>query len=305
MSIGTIGVIRPSDVSKDDISIYYNYTSKRSVENNDFFTLNVNDVLVDNLSLPVSDGENYIDGNENLLEGIYSLKLPATIFNQLGIYTIYIKPKSYNSVIVDCGVLSSLSTINGIVLDGSLFVNKNLIANNALQGYRVEYIDSNGKKIRNVVRYVVTSNKVVPIGENTGNGSDKAIRYRFDDNGTLLFLQLTPSSSSDIKPNISPFIGVKGQSIILTNTYFTPEILEVELVENTIDTVANIMTGNQIKDIQNGVLTYYDNDADKTITQQFNLYEIKSENDLPLYEVREKRVEIDNNQNFNVVVDGI
>ena len=39
-----------------------------------------------------------IEGNENLMEGLYTLKLPATTFNQLGIYTIYIKPLSTPAV---------------------------------------------------------------------------------------------------------------------------------------------------------------------------------------------------------------
>lgn len=299
MAIGTYGVVRPSDVSISDISMYYNYTPNRETLNDIMYTLNPNEILSYNY-LP--DGEQ-ISGNENLLEGLYNMKLPASIFNQLGIYTIYIKPKSYATVIVDCSVLSSLPSVKGILLDINTLPD-NLKGNNALQGYRIEYIDTSGVKLRNVVRYVVTSNKVVPVSENVGNTSQKAIRYRFDDAGSLLFLQLTPSSSSDVKPNVSPFIGNPGQTIIMSNTYFSPLAIEVELVQNTIDTLANILAGNQVKDIQNGILTYYD--ENNVITNQFNLFEIKDDvTDVPLYEVKQKRTNIDETQNFDNVIDGI
>ena len=299
MAIGTYGIVRPSDVNITDINMYYNYTPNRETLDNVIYTLNPNEILSYNY-LPDSE---QITGNENLLEGLYNMKLPAAIFNQLGIYTIYIKPKTYSTVIVDCSVLSSLPSVKGILLDINTLPD-NLKANNALQGYRIEFIDTSGIKLRNVVRYVVTSNKVVPVSENVGNTSQKAIRYRFDDAGSLLFLQLTPSSSSDVKPNVTPFIGNPGQTIIMSNTYFSPLTIEVELVQNTIDTLANILAGNQVKDVQNGILTYYD--ENNVITNQFNLFEIKDDvTNVPLYEVKQKRTNIDETQDFNNVVDGI
>jgi hypothetical protein len=295
MATGFYGISRGSDVNIEDINVYYNYTPDRQTINNVILALNSTDVLSYNF-LPVTE---QISGNENLLEGLYNLKLPAATFNQLGIYTIYLKPKTFTTVIVDCSVLSSLPSIKGIVLDANSLP-ANLIANNALQGYRIEYINTNGTKLRNVVRYVSTSNKVVPVSENVGNTSQKSIRYRFDDSGSLIFLQLTPSSSSDVKPNILPFIGNPGQSIILSNTNFTPLVIEVELVENTIDSIFNIVAGNQIKDVQNGILTAYD--ENNIITNQFDLYTIKDDvTDVPLYEVKEKRTNIDLTQDFNSI----
>lgn len=301
MAIGTYGIVRPSDVNINDISMYYNYVPNRETLSNIIYPLNPVELLSYNY-LP--DNEQ-IANSENLLEGLYNLKLPATIFNQLGIYTIYIKPKTYTTVIVDCSVLSSLPSVKGIVLDLNTLP-ANLQANNALQGYRVEYInqDANNTKMRNTVRYVATANKAVPISENVGNTNQKAIRYRFDDAGTLLFLQLTPSSSSDVKPNVLPFIGNPGQTIILSNTFFSPLVIEIDMVQNTVDTLANILTGNQVKDVQKGILTYYD--ENNIITDQFNLFEIKDDvTDVPLYEVKERRTNIDETQNFDAVVEGI
>jgi len=299
MAIGTYGITRPADVSINDIDMYMNYVPNRQTFNNEITNLNAEEIL-SYCYLPIDD---QISGYENLLEGLYDLRLPASIFNQLGIYTIYIKPKITITTIVDCSVLSALPTVKGIVIDLNS-VPENMRPNNALQGYRIEYINSDGTKLRNVVRYVVTSNKVVPVSENVGNTTQKAIRYRFDDAGTLLFLQVTPSSSSDVKPNALPFIGNVGQSILISNTYFSPMVVEVDLVQNTIDTLSDIVAGEQIKDVQNGILTYFD--RERVITKQFNLFEIKDDvTNVPLYEVKEKRTNIDETENFENVVGDI
>jgi hypothetical protein len=300
MAVGIFGTIRPSDVSIDDIDIYYNYTPNREASNNTIYKLNSSELLTYNY-LPTDE---QLAGNENLLEGLYNLRLPASVFSQLGIYTIYIKPKKVTTIIIDCSVLSSLPSVKGIVLDSN-DLPENLKANNALQGYRIEYIDSTtNNKIRNVVRYVVTSNKVSVVEGNVGNTSQKTVRYKFDDSSSLLFLQLTPSSSSDVKPNASPFIGNPNQTILISNTFFSPLVLEVDMVQNTIDTLSDIVAGEQVKDVDNGILTYYD--SNRVITKQFNIFEIKDDvNNVPLYEVKEKRTNIDESQNFDDIISDI
>jgi len=302
MAVGIYGTTRPADVSVDDIDVYYTYQASRETSpNNIFIKLTSSEILSEN-TLPTN--EEVAGYDENLLEGLYNLRLPATVFGQLGIYTIYLKPKKVYATIMDCSVLSSLPSVKGIVLAIN-DIPEELRPNNALQGYRIEYIDATtDSKIRNVVRYVVTSNKVVPVSENVGNTSQKAIRYRFDDTGTLVFVQLTPSSSSDVKPNVSPFIGNPDQMIIISNTFFSPVVIEVDMVQNTIDTLTNYVAGEQIKDIDNGVLTYYD--QNRVITKQFNIYEIKeSVDNVPLYEVKEKRTNIDETQNFDDITSDV
>jgi len=299
MAVGIYGTVRPSDVSINDIEMFYNYVPNRETTNTEMFRLDTAEFLNETY-LPTDE---QVVGEENILEGLYNMKLPANIFNQTGIYTIYIKPTTTFTTIIDCSVLSSLPTVSGIVLDMNSLPEE-MQANNALQGYRVEYLNDDGTKLRNVVRYVVTSNKVVPVSQNVGNTSQRAIRYRFDDVGTLLFLQLTPSSSSDVKPNVIPFKGVPGQTILLSNTFFNPLAIEVELVRNTLDTIADLVGGEQIKDVDNGILTYYD--SERKITRQFDLYELKDEvGDVPLYEVKERRISIDESQNFNEITDEV
>lgn len=308
MAIGVFGITRPADVSINDIDIYYNYTPNRETTNNNIFKLEATEVLSYNYLPDDGSDVNYNDDfenneNGNILEGLYNLRLPSEIFDEIGIYTIYIKPRMLTTIIEDCGVLSALPTVKGIVLKINE-IPEELLANNALQGYRIEYLDSDGGKLRNVVRYVTTSNRVSPITDNIGNTSQKSIRYRFDNSGTLLFLQLTPSSSSNVKPNASPYIGNPGDIIRYSNTNFSPVVLEVEMVENTIDTIANIIAGEQIKDVQNGVLTYYD--ENREITKQYNLYQIKDDvTDVPLFEVKELRDNIDESQDFDDITDEV
>ena len=296
MSIGVYGNIKPSDVKTDDISVYYNYVPNRETNNSVFNSIVASDILTQ-VSLPSTE---VISGyNENILEGLYDLKLPATVFSSAGIYTLYIKPKVLPAVINDCSVLSALPSVRGIVIETKYF-NENQVKSNALQGFRVEYVNADGTKLRNVSRFVVTSNKVVPVTENVGNTTQKANRYRYDDSGTLLFLQLTPSSSSDVKPNQQPFMGTVGQTVLISNTYFTPLTIEIEMVENTLDTIAQILVGEQINNVKDGMLTYYD--KDRKITNQFDLYIIKDSLDaVPQYEVKEKRTNIDATQDFNSI----
>ena len=310
MAIGTFGITRPADVGISDIDIYYNYTPNRETLNDTMFKLDADEVLTYSYLPDDGSDENFDDNpdlednpNANILEGLYNLRLPSEIFDELGIYTIYLKPRMLTTVIEDCGVLSALPTVKGIVIKASN-VPEDLRPNNALQGYRIEYLTPDGSKLRNVVRYVTTSNRVSPINDNVGNTSQKAVRYRFDDSGTLIFLQVTPSSSSDVKPNALPYIGNPGDIIRYSNTNFNPLVLEIEMVENTIDTIANIIAGEQIKDVQNGILTYYD--ENREITKQFNLYKIKDDvTDVPLFEVKEKRTNIDESQNFDDITEEV
>lgn len=302
MATGTYSGIRASDININDLDVFYTFVSTREQQATDVFRLNPTDVLTE-LLLP-EDEQNPLE--QNLLEGMFNLKLPANVFNSTGIYTIYIRPKMLRLTIVDCGVLSALPTVKGLIIDGNELddFDASLLANNALQGYRIEYINSDGTKLRNTVRYVVTSNKVVPVTENVGNTNQTAIRYRFDDNGTLLFLQVTPSSASSVKPNVTPFIGNPDQTILMSNTNVNPLAIEVEFVENTVDTLVSMVAGEQIKDVDNGIITLYD--ENRNILRQFDLYEIKEDIETTsMYEVKQRRTNIDTSQDFDDITSGV
>jgi hypothetical protein len=301
MAIGTFGNVRAADISPEDLEIFYTYTPNRETLPNGFTALTATEILSE-YKIPSTD-PNFVVGEENLMAGLYNMILPATVFNQLGIYTLYIRPKVVRLKITDCGVLSSLPTVKGIVINAN-DLDANLRSNNALQGYRVEYIESDGTKMRNVVRYITTSNRVVPVTDNIANTSQTAVRYRFDDSGNLLFLQVTPSSASAVKPNVNPFIGAPGQWILMANTNVNPEMLEIEMVENTIDTLVDYVAGEQIRDVKKGILTYYD--KNREITRQFDVYNIEDNiNKEELYEVKQRRETIDQSEDFDTITNDV
>ena len=305
MSVGTFGNVRASDISVGDIDVFYSFSTSRDNNSNEFFRLTSTDVLQE-INLPTGDDLEGL-GEENILEGMYNLTLPANVFNQIGIYTVYLKPTKFRTAIVDCGVLSALPTVKGIVLDSNQLPTE-LTANNALQGYLIEYINDDGTKLRNTSRYIVAANRVVPVTENIGDTSQTSVRYRFDDSGSLIFLQLTPSSSSNLKPNVTPFIGNPNQTILISNTGFNPLSIEVEMTENDINSIVDYVGGEQIKDVDNGILTHYTTDANgnREILKQFDLYEIKDDvGNVSLFEVKEERESIDQSQDYQDITDSV
>jgi hypothetical protein len=102
------------------------------------------------------------------------------------------------------------------------------------------------------------------------NTTQKSIRYRYvEGTSNLIFLTLSPSSSPTNKPNATPFIGQPNQNIIISNTYFNPVTLEIEMVEYDISSLAIALYGNQTKSIDDGIYTIYD--SENNIYRQYNL----------------------------------
>jgi hypothetical protein len=118
-----------------------------------------------------------------------------------------------------------------------------------------------------------------------------------------MFLTVTPSSAPTSRPNVVPFIGDPGQNIILTNTFFNPTTVEVEMVEHDASTLAHALYGNQTRALDSGIYTIYDNNNDNSIYKQYNLYEIKDEFNQTMVEVREERIDIDETLNFDDITE--
>ena len=175
---------------------------------------------------------------------------------------------------------------------------RNKFTPQGLVGYRIEYINNDGTKLPNFYRVVTSSFYCTPITSNLTNSSQKAIRYQYTDQSTnLLFLTVTPSSAPSNRPNTVPFIGEPSQNIVLSNTFFNPTTLEVEMVEHDDTTLAYALYGNQSKSVSDGIYTVYD--GANNIYKQFNLFEIKDEFNETLFEVREERDEIDTTKDFD------
>jgi hypothetical protein len=301
VSIGTYGTVRPSDVSPEDVEIILNYTPSRDVTDQFILRrLNSSSIL-----------RPYFNNNETggtpdveILGGLYNLTLPANEFNALGFYTLYLRPAQIRTLITDCGVLSALPNVKGIVIDlsnvPSNYLNK--FVPQGLVGYRIEYLNPDGSKIPNFFRIVTSSFYCEPVVANLTNTNQKAVRYRYvDGQSNLIFLTVSPSSSPTNKPNATPYIGQPDQNIIITNTFFNPITLDIEMIEYDISSLAIALFGNQTKSIDDGIYTIYD--SENNIYRQYNLYEIRDQFNALLYEVRQSRgTNIDFSKNFNNII---
>ena len=301
MATGNYGTIRSADVSPDDVEIILNYTPSRDETDNFVLTkLDSKSILRPYFHNATTGGNSGVE----ILGGLYNLKLPADQFNKLGIYTLYIRPAEIRTKITDCGVLSSLPNVKGIVVDLNNVPSqyRNKFVNQGLIGFRVEYLNSDGTKIPNFFRIITSSFYCEPVVQNLTNTSQKAIRYRYvESTSNLLFCTLSPSSSPTNKPSATPFIGQPDQNIIITNTFFNPITTEVEIVEHDISTLAIALYGNQTKSIDDGIYTIYD--SANNIYKQYNLFEVRDQFNELLYEVRQDRNNnIDFSKSFNNIV---
>jgi hypothetical protein len=297
MAIGSYGTIRPSDVSPADVEIIMNYTPTRDVTDQFVLTkLDAQTILRPYFANTETGGTPDVE----VLGGLYNLTLPANQFNALGIYTLYVRPAEIRTVITDCGVLSALPNVKGIIIDitdvPTQYQNK--FVPQGLVGFRVEYLNPDGSKIPNFFRVVTSSFFCEPVTTNEVNTTQKAVRYRYvEGDSNLIFLTLSPSSSPTNKPNSTPFIGQPDQDIIITNTFFNPVSIEIEMVEYDISSLAIALYGNQTKSIDDGIYTIYD--SNDNIYRQYNLYEIRDQFNALLYEVRQSRGNnIDFSKNF-------
>jgi hypothetical protein len=279
------------------VDIILNYTPTRDVT--DQFVLTKLDAQTI-LRPYFANSETGGNAGVEVLGGLYNLTLPANQFNALGIYTLYLRPAEIRTVISDCGVLSSLPNVKGIIIDVSDVPTQyqNKFVPQGLVGFRVEYLNTDGSKIPNFFRVVTSSFFCEPVVTNEVNTTQKAIRYRYvEGNSNLIFLTLSPSSSPTNKPNATPYIGQPDQDIIITNTFFNPVSIEVEMVEYDISSLAIALYGNQTKSIDDGIYTIYD--SNDNIYRQYNLYEIRDQFNALLYEVRQSRGNnIDFSKNF-------
>ena len=304
MATSTYGTIRPADVSPEDVEIILNFTPSRDETDN--FVLTKLDAL--SILKPYYNNQETNPTSANpgveILGGLYNLRLPAEQFNQIGIYTLFIRPAQIRTTILDCGVLSALPNVKGLIFDlNSVPSNfRNKFVNQGLVGFRIEYLNADGTKIPNFFRIITSSFFCEPVVQNLTNSSQKSIRYRYTDNNTnLLFCTLSPSSAPTNKPNATPYIGQPNQDVVITNTFFNPITLDIEIAEHDFSTLAIALYGNQTKSMEDGIYTLYDNN--ENIYKQYNLYEIRDQFNELLYEVRQDRGNnIDFSKNFTNII---
>lgn len=291
MANGVYGTNIPTSISNDLIANYvdivYSYSRTRNstdVEGSKFEKLSSDNMK--NVVLSKSET------NDNMVDGLYNLKLPTDIFGKKGFYTIYIKPKEIPVTIMDVSTLHDFPTVRGIVIDLKAIPTElkgDASVNNGLVGYRVIYRNNDGTR-SNEIRIVTSNNKCEPVVNVSTTTNSKTYSYRYNENSTYTFITVTPSMPLSYKASSTPFIGKATQNIYLVNTLFEPICIELEMVENDIDTVTNILTGNQLRDLNNGLITTFD--KDNNILVQHEMSTLKSsETGTPQYEVKENRSE--------------
>lgn len=294
MSIGVYGTNIPIHIDSNKLSslvdISYCYNESRAYDSlsSSKFTSLPSSVLA-NCTREVDSGSNL----DEIVDGMYTLQLPLSDFNKKGFYTVYIKPKEYAINITDVGCLSAYSDVRGIVLDTSQIkdpvIHQMALTNNGLVGFRIVFLDENGVR-EDYYRIVTSNNKCEPVIQAPNSSSDKTYTYRYDDSSSLTFLTVSPSSAPTFKSNATPYIGKPTQRILLVNTLFEPIQLDIEMVTHDADTISNMLEGSQLRDLDNGLVTTY-NEKNEIYAQSehYTLKENASGN--PVYEVKKNKTD--------------
>lgn len=288
----TYGSIRPSlvDVS-NDVEIFYHYRPTRNSEDEIFSNFKKVEDVTSMLSAATYEDEKEGGDIDIRLPGMYNLSLPVSIFGRVGFYTIYIRPKEIKAKIMDIGVLAAYTDINGIIINMNEQKDQStLFQNDCLNGYRIDYFEDDGGTLKrqDYYRIITGCNRCEPITQNLSSSSSNSNGYRFNSSGSLCFLTVTPNSSPSYKAGSNPFIGAPNQVIRISNTKFDPVMIEVEICRHDIETLNTAIDGDQIRSLDNGLLTTYNENGEIYSQKEFfSLKDNYTQNDR--YEVKKDR----------------
>lgn len=297
---GLYGTVRSAKIDPlKDAELFYFYRPNRSTTDEDFSQFKK--LSPSNLVSCKGDVDSTL-GVEDVLPGMFNLRLPLDTFNDTGIYTIYIRPREYVTNLLDVSVLADYPEIRGVV------INKNSVNGvTDLTGYRVEYFDTTvNPAVRTERAFIITScNFCKPIWVSVSDSVNIPKRYQYTDSSSnLLFCTLTPCSYGDYSPNVAPNIGTgveEKDKVAIINTKFSPVMIEVEMVEHDAETITTMLEGDTIMDHDNAIMTHYN--ENKEIYQQYDFYEQKNSLGEPLYTVKRKRENIDSSEDYDNIVE--
>lgn len=291
MAVGFYGSRKGADADFNDCDILYAFSASRDEVGDLQFTPLFNNVTNNEIRK--------IFG----ADGLYKLRLPANVFNRLGFYSVLIKPKSFEIDIIDCSFIAQTQ-------DDDIQVSKKGIVIPALQfrqsgsliGYQIEYFDDNGIKVKNLHR-IITSSDLVSLAPSSSNNNPSSTSYNLDPNGSFLFLTLTPDELSLISNQQKVDLGKAGQKILISNTFFDPEIIEIEMVDQTIKTLSYALYGNSTRDLETGVFSVFDEFG--SLYRQYNLATRKKRFSFGQVDYKENRSSINLDQTFFNLSQGI
>lgn len=294
---GLYGTVRSAKIDpQKDAELFYFYRPNRSTTAEDFTKFKT----LDASNLVQSHGDGINSQIEDILPGMFNLRLPLDTFNDTGIYTVYIRPKECITHLVDVSVLADYPEIRGVV------VNKNAVDGvTDLTGYRIEYFDPTTKERTDRAFIITSCNFCKPIWVSVSDSVNMPKRYQYtDSSANLLFCTLTPCSYGDYSPNVAPNIGTGVEEkdlVAIINTKFSPVMIEIEMVEHDAETITTMLEGDTIMDHDNAIMTHYN--ENKEIYQQYDFYEQKNSLGEPLYTVKRKRENIDSSEDYDNIVE--
>ena len=284
MAVGTYGAVKMADCDFNDVDVLYSFSQDRE---------SLGDTQFKPLFNSVTNNEfrKMLGG-----DGGYKLRLPSSIFNKLGFYLLQIRPKIFQTDIVDCSfVITNTDTEIQISKKGIVIPKLQFQSTGALVGYQLEYFDDNGVKIKNFHR-IITSSDLVSVNPNNNTTQASSTTYVLDPNGSQLFLTLTPDEASLITSAVSPDLGKSGQQILLSNTFFDPVMIEVEMVDQSIKTLSYALYGESTRDLENGVYSIFDENGN--LYKQYNLLTRKKVLTDGRIDIKEERDNINRAQTF-------
>ncbi len=291
MAVGTYGIVKTADCDYNDLDVLYAYSPNRE---------SLGDIQFSPLFNSVTNNE-----FRKLIgaDGGYKLRLPASVFNKLGFYMILIKPKTFQTEIVDCSfVVTNNDQEIQISKKGIVIPKLQFQSTGSLVGYQIEYFDDNGVKIKNFHR-IITSSDLVTINPINNSSLAGSTTYVFDPNGNQLFLTLTPDEASLVTNQATTSLGKSGQKILLSNTFFDPVMIEVEMVDQNIKTLSYGIYGQSTRDLETGVYSIFDENGN--LYKQYTLLTQKKQFSNGNIDVKQDRATIDRTQTFFNISQGI
>lgn len=282
---GLYGIVRGAELNIDnDVDMWLFYRQDRASE-----------PTITKIAKPSTWlSQQELDGSP--IKGMFNLSVPITYASAKGFYTVYITPKKITTALVDVSVLSSYPSVRGIVLRLSALRLEDV---SSLVGCRVEYGNGNA-------RLITSANYCEPVMVSVLDNYPAMTRYNLktsNNNSGLVFCTVTPSASGSATPTASPYIGTANEEVSIYNTKFDPISVEIEMTENDFDTIATMIGGDQIRSLDNGLITTYTSDHE--ISRQYEYFTLKDTEGKPLYEVKRKKANIDSSQDYDEIVSGV
>ena len=293
---GLYGTVRSAYIDpQKDAELFYFYRPNRSTTDEDFTKFKP----LNASNLVRSHAEGIKGGIEDVHPGMFKLRLPLDVFNDTGIYTVYIRPKEYVTNLTDVSVLADYPEIRGVVIE------KGKVGDvTDLTGYRIEYFDTSTNKRTDRAFIITSCNFCKPIWVSVSDSASMPKRYQYTDSSSnLLFCTLTPCSYGDYSPNVAPNIGTgveEKDKVAIINTKFSPVMIEIEMVEHDAETITTMLEGDTIMDHDRAIMTHYNDN--KEIYQQYDFYEQKNSLGEPLYSVKRKRENIESGEDYDNIV---